>query len=135
MLTMNGPVGALALAGGLVAVIVMGAGQWMTAKKAGFSGLDALAPHRSTILMIRMAGLENWKIPRIALLLGPFLPFLICLVPLGIARQFGKGRLFGLGLLLLPFVFFPILGFGGSKYSPASRPEATVPRTARGTDV
>jgi hypothetical protein len=132
---MNGPVGALALAGILVAVIVMGAGMWMTARKAGLSGLGAVAPFRSTIVMIRMAGLENWKIPRIALLLGPFLPCLICLVPFGIARQFGKRRLFGLGLLLLPFVFFPILGFGSARYSPASRPEATVPRTARGADV
>jgi len=135
MLTMNGPVGALALGGILVVVIVMGAAIWMTAQKAGFSGLDAVAPHRSTILMIRMAGLEDWKIPRIALLLGPFLPFLICLIPFGIARQFGKGRLFGLGLLLLPFVFFPILGFGSARYSPASGPETTVPPTARGTDV
>ena len=132
---MNGPVGAVALAGVLVAVIVMGAGIWMTAQKAGLSGFDSLAPHRSTILMIRMAGLEDWKIPRIALLLGPFLPFLICLVPFGIARQFGKGRLFGLGLLLLPFVFFPILGFGSARYEPASRPEAAVPRTARQADV
>jgi hypothetical protein len=41
MLTMNGPVGALALAGILVAVIVMGAGLWMTAPKAGLSGLSA----------------------------------------------------------------------------------------------
>jgi hypothetical protein len=71
---MNGPVGALALAGILVAVIVGSAGIWMTAQKAGLSGLGAVAPHRSTFLMIRMAGLENWKIPRIALLLGPFLP-------------------------------------------------------------
>ena len=134
MLNMNGPVDALALAGILVAVIVMGAGMWMTAQKAGLSGLGAVAPHRSTILMIRMVGLENWKIPRIALLLGPFLPFLICLVPFGIARQFGKGRLFGLGLLLLPFVFFPILGFGSATYSPASRPEATVPRMVGGAD-
>ncbi len=135
MLTMNGPVGAVALAGVLVAVIVMGAGIWMTAQKAGLSGFDSLAPHRSTILMIRMAGLEDWKIPRIALLLGPFLPFLICLVPFGIARQFGKGRLFGLGLLLLPFVFFPILGFGSARYEPASRPEAAVPHTARQAGV
>ena len=135
MLTTNGPFGAVALGGVLVAVIVMGAGIWMTAHKAGLSGFDSVAPHRSTILMIRMAGLEDWKIPRVALLLGPLLPFLICLVPFGIARQFGKGRLFGLGLLLMPFVFFPILGFGNARYSPALRPEATVPRTARGADV
>ncbi len=29
------------------------------------------------------------------------------------------GYLFGLGLLVLPFVFFPILGFGSATYSPA----------------
>ncbi|MHC4607720.1 MAG: DUF5684 domain-containing protein [Planctomycetota bacterium] len=38
------------------------------------------------------------------------------IIPLDVARSFGKGFLFGLGLLFLPFIFYPVLGFGGARY-------------------
>lgn len=41
-------------------------------------------------------------------------------VCLGLAQRFGKSTLFGLGLLFLPFVFYPILAFGSATYRPAS---------------
>jgi hypothetical protein len=33
-----------------------------------------------------------------------------------VAKSFGKGTGFGIGLLLLPFIFFLILGFGSAQY-------------------
>jgi hypothetical protein len=95
-----------------VAVVVGNAGIWMSARKAGLRGMG-------TFTMIRVAGLEKWKIPWYALTLGPAL---LLVVPFAIARRFGKGRLFGLGLLFLPFVFFPILGFGKATCSPVAVP-------------
>ncbi len=121
MLNISGPVGALVVVGILAAVVLGATGMWAAFKKAGLSGSDAVAPHRFTAAMIRMAGLDDWRIPRPALLFGPCL---MSYVPFCIARRFGKGHLFGLGLLVLPFVFFPILGFGSATYSPASRPRA-----------
>ncbi len=35
---------------------------------------------------------------------------------LELAKCFGKGAGFGIGLWLLGFIFFPILGFGDAKY-------------------
>lgn len=81
----------------------------------GLTGMKARLPDTDSFVLIRMAGLEKWKIPWFALPLGPAL---LCLVSFGIARRFGKGRLFGWGLLLLPYVFLPILAFGKAKYSP-----------------
>jgi hypothetical protein len=130
MLNISGPLGSLALVGILAAVVAGTAGMWATFRKAGLSGSNAVAPYRFTIGMIQMAGLRDWKIPPLAFLLGPFLPFLMCRVPFGIARRFGKGRLFGLGLLVLPFVFFPILGFGGANYSLASKAGPKTPPEA-----
>jgi hypothetical protein len=117
MLETIGPVDGLFLVVVAAAIVVGTAGLWATFQKAGLSGSNAVAPHLFTVAMIQMAGLRHWKIPPLALLLGPFLPLLICYVPFGVARQSGKSRLFGLGLLLLPFVFFPILGFGNARYS------------------
>jgi hypothetical protein len=38
-----------------------------------------------------------------------------------VARAFGRGIGFGLGLAFLGVVFFPILGFGDYRYRGASR--------------
>jgi len=35
----------------------------------------------------------------------------------GLARNFGKGVGFTVGLLLLPIVFWPILAFGDARYN------------------
>jgi hypothetical protein len=41
------------------------------------------------------------------------------LVMLEIAKNFGKGPGFGIGLALLGFIFWPILGFGDARYAGA----------------
>jgi hypothetical protein len=33
-----------------------------------------------------------------------------------IAEKFGKGGGFAVGLIFLPFIFYPILGFGSATY-------------------
>ena len=38
------------------------------------------------------------------------------LVSVEVAKRFGRSEAFGLGLALLGFVFYPILGFGNAKY-------------------
>ena len=35
------------------------------------------------------------------------------------AKRFGKGTGFGIGLALLSFIFFPILGFGDAEAGPS----------------
>ena len=41
----------------------------------------------------------------------------------GMAKVFGKSRWFAVGLLLLPFIFIPILAFGKAGYIGMQRPE------------
>ena len=38
------------------------------------------------------------------------------LVNVEVARRFGRSESFGLGLTLLGFIFYPVLGFDGSEY-------------------
>jgi hypothetical protein len=42
------------------------------------------------------------------------------LVTIGVAQRFGKGWLFGLGLVLLAPICWGILGFGDARYQPVS---------------
>jgi hypothetical protein len=41
-----------------------------------------------------------------------------------LAKNFGKGTGFGVGLVLLSFIFFPILAFGSARYMPYANPYA-----------
>jgi hypothetical protein len=64
-------------------------------------------------------------------MLIPLVNFIIAIILLiDLAKSFGKGVGFGIGLLLLPFIFFPILGFGSAQYQgpTAGSPGMTVSR-------
>ncbi len=41
---------------------------------------------------------------------------LVAVMNFKLAKKFNKGTMFGFGLLLLPIIFYPILGFGKSEY-------------------
>ena len=50
-------------------------------------------------------------------MLIPFVNFIIAIILLiDLAKSFGKGVGFGIGLILLSVIFFPILGFGSAQY-------------------
>ena len=48
---------------------------------------------------------------------------IICsiIVIFDLAKSFGKGVGYGFGLLLLPLIFFPMLGFSDAEYTPIKR--------------
>jgi hypothetical protein len=106
--------GAFSLVGLLLAVIVI-AGMWKVFEKAGEPGWAALIPIYNLLVLVKISGKEMWWI---VLLLLPCINF-VALVMIGIeiARKFGKDTLYGVGLGLLPFIFYPMLGFGSAQYN------------------
>ena len=63
-------------------------------------------------------------------MLIPFVNFIILIILIiDLAKSFRKGVGFGIGLLLLAIIFFPILGFGSAQYQGPSAGRLT-PRTA-----
>ena len=68
------------------------------------------------------AGKPGWWL---ILLFIPIVNIVISILAIaGLAKNFGKGVGFILGLIFLPIIFFPILGFGSAKYSPVVTPQA-----------
>ncbi len=64
--------------------------------------------------MCKLAGRPGWWV---LLYLIPCVSFVIAIIVcLDITKNFGNGSGFGLGLAFLPFIFFPILGFGDARY-------------------
>ncbi len=119
------PSGAAAGAFGLVfmlvwlaVVVLVIAGLWKVFTKAGKPGWAAIVPIYNVIVILQIAGKPIWWI---ILLLIPLVNFIVgILVALGVARNFGKGAGFGIGLALLAPIFYPILGFGDAQYRPQS---------------
>ena len=106
------PVGVLVVYG--IIMVVMIAAMWKMFTKAGQPGWAAIIPIYNLIVLLQIAGKPVWWF---ILFLIPLVNFvIIILVSIDVAKAFGKGAGFGIGLWLLPFIFYPILGFGGAQY-------------------
>jgi hypothetical protein len=95
-------------------VAVMLAAMWMIFTKAGKPGWAAIIPIYNLVVLLEIVGKPLWWI------ILYFIPIVnivvVILVYAGLARSFGKGGGFVVGMIFLPFIFFPILGFGADRY-------------------
>lgn len=111
--------------------ILMIVSMWIVFKKAGRPGWAAIIPIYNTIVMLQIAKKPIWWI---ILYFIPFVNIIISIIVIyNIALAFDKGGGFALGLILLPFIFYPILAFGKSTYmqgaqavSPAGTPPSAI---------
>jgi len=104
-------------------VILMIASMWTIFTKAGQPGWAAIIPIYNIIVLLKIVGKPTWWI---ILFLIPVanIVFLVWTYNM-LSKSFGKTEGFTVGLLLLGFVFFPILAFGDAKYiGPAGDPAA-----------
>jgi Family of unknown function (DUF5684) len=100
-----------------VAVTVPGAlvGWVWVFRKAGLPGWAALVPGYNIYLLV--VGVARLSVLWFVLVLVPGVQIIAAiLVNLEVAKRFGRSEAFGLGLALLGFVFYPILGFGKARY-------------------
>ena len=91
---------------------------WKAFTKAGQPGWAAIIPIYNAVVLFRIAGKPAWWV---FLLLVPLINVVILfMVYISLAKNFGKGAGFGVGLVLLTFIFFPILAFGSARYQGSS---------------
>ena len=107
---MNGVIWILYIA----AIVAIIAGWWMIFTKAGEDGWKAIIPIWNILVLLKIIGREWWWI---ILMLIPIVNIVIwIIVSLDLAKVFGRGTGFGIGLAFLGFIFAPILGFGSDTY-------------------
>jgi hypothetical protein len=98
----------------LVLLVLYIAGMWKVYAKAGQPGWAAIVPFYNLWILIKVAGKPGWWF---LLFLIPFANIVaIFMISAAVARNFGKSTGFGVGLALLGFIFYPMLGFGDARY-------------------
>jgi len=112
----------------LALIVVLVVSRCFVFKKMGNQWYEALISGHNLFVITTNAGKPGrWvfaplimiiPIPVVAQIVGWVLSLLVWIsVSLWLAKKFGKGTWFGIGLILLPFIFYPILAWGKAKYS------------------
>jgi hypothetical protein len=98
-------------------IIFMIASLWKLFSKAGQPGWAAIIPIVNTYFLCKVGGRPGWWV---LLMLIPLVNFVIwIIISIDIAKNFGKGTGFGVGVAFLSFIFVPILAFGSAQYQGA----------------
>jgi hypothetical protein len=100
----------------LAVILLIVASMWKIFVKAGKPGWAAIVPIYNLIVLLEIAGKPVWWF---LLMLIPFVNIVIlAMVCISLAKNFGKGAGFGIGLLFLSPIFYPMLAFGDARYQP-----------------
>ncbi len=103
---------------GLAFAVLIIAGWWTIFTKAGRPGWGAIIPFYNVYLTCKVGGKPGWWW---ILFLIPIVNIVMAFVVLiAVAKAFGKGAGFGVGMVLLPVIFVPVLGFGSATYQEAA---------------
>lgn len=98
----------------LVMIVAAIAGMWKVFEKAGQPGWAAIVPIYNLFVLLQIVNKPTWWI---VLLLLPLINIVILIiVTIALAEKFGKGGGFAVGMVFLPFVFYPMLGFGDERF-------------------
>ena len=99
----------------VVVLVVAFAGLWKIFAKTGKPGWAAIVPIYNVFVLTEIAGKSIvWFI----LAIIPCTSIIgIVVLWIAVAERFGKGVGYGLGLTFLAPIFWPILGFGSSRYN------------------
>ncbi len=99
----------------LAIIILVIAGYWKVFVKAGKPGWTCLIPFYNVLVLLEIVSKPWWWL---LLMFIPVVNIIIAvIVSLELAKAFGKGAGFGIGICFLPFIFIPILAFSEAAYA------------------
>ena len=97
---------------------------WLVYAKANRAGWLIFIPIVNVYTMLRIAGHPAWHF---LLLLIPIVNVILLMVVwFNLAKAFGKGTVFGLGLLFFHWLFVVWLAFGRAEYQLMEKPKSSI---------
>ncbi len=97
---------------GIIALMIIS--MWKIFVKANQPGWAAIVPFYNYYVMIEIAKKPTWWFGMMFVPLANIV-FIIMIIN-RLVKNFGKSEGFTVGVIFLPYVFFPILAFGDAKY-------------------
>ena len=94
--------------------VLMLIANWKIYAKAGKPGWAAIVPVYNIVVLLEIVKKPVWWI---FLFFIPFVNLIMAIIVMhNLAKSFSKDVGFTIGLIFLPFIFYPILGFGKATY-------------------
>lgn len=95
-------------------VFVMIAGMWKIFEKAGQPGWAAIVPIYNMVIMLEIVKKPWWWL---LLMIIPYVGLIWSIWTYNLlSKSFGKDEGYTIGMIFLPFIFIPMLGFGEAQY-------------------
>ncbi len=115
----------------IIIVVLTIVANWRIFTKAGEKGWKSIIPIYNTVTLFKIAGISPWWIlgylTAIIPVIGGFIVLGITIYSMiSLAKAFGKGAGFTVGLILLNTIFVMILAFGSAEYQLNKTQEAEV---------
>ena len=96
-------------------------GAWKMYEKGNQPGWACIIPFYNTYILMKIVGRPGWWL---ILFFIPIVNFIIwIIVAIDLAKSFGKGTGFAVGLIFLAPIFILILGYGPATYQGPAGPE------------
>jgi len=95
-------------------IVILIISWWKIFEKAGQEGWKAIIPFYNIYVLLKIVGKPGWWL---LLMLIPFVNYIFIIWTYNmLSKSFGKDEAFTVGLVLLGFIFYPVLAFGKSVY-------------------
>lgn len=130
----------------MIASIITAIGYYKTLEKAGEDGWKSFIPIYNIYTVCKIVGINPyWILIIIMSILLSWFPLIGVIVPIvciyfsillnvSLARSFGKDDSFAIGLIFIPYIFYPILGLGQAKYLGARPMEDFLSKNSNNVD-
>lgn len=108
----------------IIIAVLLFVSMWRIFEKAGIEGWKCLIPFYNFYVLTEIAGLDGMLF---LLILVPGIGIAIwyILINIKLPSAFGQDPLFAIGLIIMPYIFYPILGLGKAQYVFANAHEST----------
>jgi len=106
----------------LLVILILIVAQWRIFEKAGQPGWASIIPIYGTLVLLRIIGKPWWWL---LMMIIPFVNIIYAIWAVNLlSKSFGKSEGYTVGMIFLPFIFYPMLGFGSAEYQGAQSSEA-----------